>query len=57
MQLSIYNNVANSYNYEMKSIRYHIFMKEFIFLLKNEILPQLLTGNLQLATSNNFEML
>ena len=46
MKLSIYNNVGNSYNYEMKLIRYHIFMKEFIFLLKNEILPlQLLEVN------------
>ena len=39
MKLSIYNNETTSYNYEMKLIRVHIFMKEFIALLKNKILP------------------
>ena len=39
MKLSKYNNETTSYNYEMKLITFHIFMKEFIALLKNEILP------------------
>ena len=51
MQLSVYNNVANSYNYEMKSIRYHISLKEFIFLLTNEILPNILS-KFQLRSSS-----
>ena len=39
MKLSRYNNEAISYNYKKKSIIHNIFMKEFIFLLKNKILP------------------
>ena len=34
-----HNNETTSYNYKMKLIRFHYFMKEFIALLKNEILP------------------
>ena len=34
-----HNNKITSRNYEMKFIRFHIVMKEFIALLKNEILP------------------
>ena len=34
-----YNKETTSYNYEMKFHRFHILMKEFIALLKNEILP------------------
>ena len=32
-------NETTSYNYEIKFIRFHSFMKEFIALMKNEILP------------------
>ena len=41
MKLSRYNNGTTSYNYEMKLIRFHIFMKELTALLENEILPRL----------------
>ena len=39
MKFSRYKNETTSYNYEMKLFRFHIFMKEFIALLKNKILP------------------
>ena len=41
MKWTRYINETTSYIYEMKFIRFHIFMKEFIDLLKNEILPAL----------------
>ena len=40
LKLSKYNNETTSYNYDLILIRFHIFMKEFIALLKNEILPK-----------------
>ena len=33
-------NETTLHNYEMKFIRFPIFMKEFMALLKNEILPR-----------------
>ena len=39
MKWSKYNDETTSYNYEMKFIEFHIFMKELIALLKNGILP------------------
>ena len=42
---SVYYNETISYNYEIKLSIYHIFMKELIVLLKNEILPNIVLSD------------
>ena len=52
MKLSKYNNETTSYNYEIKLIRFHIFMKELFALLKKKFLPTVLRLNLFFIETN-----